>query len=397
MNHTHWIEIDCDALINNLKVIQNSLSPDVKLLAVVKADAYGLGADFIAHLFEKQGVNMLGVTHLEEGIYLRQKGVKLPVLLFTPLLPHEAAHAVSYHLTPTIVNKDALVALKGELEPNDSYPIHLKVETGMGRNGLKNDAILPFCRQVKADFPQLQIEGIYSHFAQAAKGDSFTQQQFVRFNELVGELEKEDYKIPLKHIASSVAAFDLPETQLDMVRVGTLLYGQHPLNMKARLPLKDPWQAKAKIVQVQNLAIGDSVGYGREYILKKDSRIGVIPYGFADGLGLSPITRPKSLLDLIKALVKNILAFLGKGSQTLGVSHGGKKLPFVGRLGMQFSMIDLENSHLKVGDQVEVPLGRTTASNYLPRIYLKEGRIVGERSFGKAGFELWQAKGFGEE
>lgn len=377
--HTHWIEIDLDALIHNLQTVRGILPAGVKLLAVVKADAYGLGAGPISRLWEEQGVDMLGVTNLEEGIALRQEGVKLPILLFAPMLPQEAPLVVKYRLTPTVDSLAAVQALSREYQ-GEVIPVHIKVETGMGRTGLLSEEVLPFCQSIKEEFSHIYLEGIFTHFAQAAQGDPYTALQLRRFREVVQSLEEEGIQLPLKHAANSVAALDLPDAHFNMVRVGTVLYGQHPPALVNRISLQNPWQAKARILHIQQLQQGDSVGYGRDYRSKKITKIGVIPFGYADGLGMSPISRPKSLIDLLKALVKTLLAYWGRGPQALKVRHGNHVLPFVGRLGMQLSMIEIGDLPLQENDIVEVPLGRITANPYLPRLYLREGQVVAQRS-----------------
>lgn len=373
---THWIEIDLDALIYNLNSVKEALPGHLKILAVVKADAYGLGGAPVARLFEEQGVDMLGVTNLEEGIILREAGVNLPVLMFAPLMPQEAPAAAQYQLTPTIDSLDTARALHQALPPGQVSKIHIKVETGMGRTGLKPEEVLPFCQQLLEECPRLQLEGLYTHLAQPAQGDAFTKTQLSLFNQALRSLQAAGINIPLKHAAGSVAAFEVPEAHFDMVRLGTVLYGQKPPALKKDISLKNPWQPKARILHIQELPKGAGVGYGRDYRLRKDTRIGVIPYGYADGLGVTPVARPKNPVDLAKTLIKTVLAYWGKGPQALGVQSGDYWMPIVGRIGMQLSMIEIGDLPLKENDIVSVPLGRITASPGLPRVYLRQGEIV---------------------
>lgn len=380
---THWIEIDLDALIYNLNSVREALPGHLKILAVVKADAYGLGGAPVARLFEEQGVDMLGVTNLEEGIILRNAGVTIPILMFAPLMPQEAPAAAEYRLTPTIDSLETAKALCQALPPGQVSNIHIKVETGMGRTGLKPEEVLPFCQRLLNECPRLQLEGLYTHLAQPARGDAFTGEQLMRFNQAVQSLQKAGINIPLKHAAGSVAALEVPEARFDMVRLGTVLYGQKPPALKKAIPLQNPWHPKARIIHIQELPKGAGVGYGRDYRLKKNTRIGVIPYGYADGLGVTPVARPKNVVDLAKTLVKTILAYRGRGPQALGVRSGKYWMPIVGRIGMQLSMIDIGDIPLKENDIVSVPLGRITASSGLPRVYLREGQIVQVRDPGQ--------------
>lgn len=377
---THWIEVDLDALVYNFHFIKALLPDHLKILAVVKADAYGLGAGPVARLLEEEGVDMLGVTHLEEGILLRREGVTAPVLLFSPLLPQQAPAVARYQLTPTLDSPAAARALQQTLAPSQVLSIHIKVETGMGRTGLKPEEVLPFCRQVLAECPGLHLEGLYTHLAQPAAGDPFTRQQLERFRQAAASLEEAGIVIPIRHAAGSTAALEVPEAHFDMVRLGTVLYGQKPPAVKRELSLRNPWQPKARILHIQELPKGAGVGYGRDYRLKKATRIGVIPFGYADGLGVTPVARPKNLTDLAKTLVKTVLAYLGKGPGALGVQSGEHWLPIVGRIGMQLSMIEIGDVPLQENDVVSVPLGRITASPDLPRVYLREGQVVAVRT-----------------
>lgn len=377
---THWIEIDLDALVYNFHSIRQALPGHLKILAVVKADGYGLGGGPVAKLFENEGVDMLGVTHLAEGILLRREGVTAPVLLFAPLLPQEAGEAARYRLTPTIDSLETARALQEALAPGQVLDVHIKIETGMGRTGLKPAEVLPFCRRLLEECPGLRLEGLYTHFARPAPGDTFTQQQLTLFKTAIESLQAASIEIPLKHAAGSTAALVLPEAHFDMVRLGTVLYGQKPPAVRNSLSLRNPWQPKARILHIQELPKGAGVGYGRDYRLKKATRIGVIPYGYADGLGVTAVARPKNLGDLMKTLVKTVLAYWGKGPQALGVRSGEHWLPIVGRIGMQLSMIEIGDLPLKENDIVSVPLGRITASPDLPRVYLREGQVVAVRT-----------------
>lgn len=372
---TRWIEINTDAIIHNLVQIREIIAPDVKILAVVKADAYGLGAEEIARIFSQQGVDMLGVTNLEEGAELRNQGIETPILVFAPILPQQARVAVEHRLTPSISSPEILEALAGAIQPWQSpFPIHIKIETGMGRTGLSPEKAGGFIRKVLENYPQLYLEGLYTHFARAGGRDRFTQEQFSRFRSLLAELEDCCIEIPLRHVCNSAGLIELPEMHLDLVRVGTLLYGQYPPGVSTGLNLEDPWKVKARVLHVAEFPPGTSIGYGRDYILKSRARIAVISMGYADGLSVTAISRPKNLLDLGKSLVKTILAYLGKGPSRLAVVYDDRLLPVVGRVGMQLSMINAGDLHLEVGDEVEVPLRRLNADSLLPRVYLREGQ-----------------------
>lgn len=373
-----WVEIDTDAIRYNYQQIKNLLSEDVQILAVVKADAYGLGAAQASRVLEECGAAMLAVTTVDEGIELRLEGISIPILLLSPFLSDEASLVIQYDLTPAVSSIEQVRAL-AEVA-SQTRKIHLKIETGMGRTGLTPSEISSFVRELE-EYPQIEVEGAFTHFAQAKAGDQFTKKQFAIFQEVVQELL--DYGIKLKfiHACNSAATLDFPEMHCTMVRVGTLLFGQCPPQVKNKLNLKDPWQVKARVIHVKDVAPGMSVGYGREFIAKKATRIAVIPMGWADGLTVMPAIRPKSLLDLFKMIAKLVLEFLGQGRQTT-IYIGDQNYHLVGRLGMQLSMAEV-GEEVKVGDEVQVTLRRLSTNPRLARVYLKEGQAYALRFAGR--------------
>jgi len=311
---TRWIEIDTDAIVHNLARIREIIAPRVKILAVVKADAYGLGMEEIARVLVREGVDMLGVTNLEEGMELRRQGIDTPILIFAPILPQQAPLAVEYRLTPSVSSHESLEALAAAVQPwQGPFPIHIKIETGLGRTGLDPEKAGGFIRHILENYPQIHIEGLYTHFARAGAGDRFTRGQFLRFQALLEELKDCCIEIPLRHVCNSAGLLALPEMHLDMVRVGTLLYGQYPPGVSAGLDLQDPWKVKARVLHAAQFPPGASIGYGRDYILRSGARIAVISMGYADGLAVTAVSRPKNLLDLGKSLVKTFLAYVAKG------------------------------------------------------------------------------------
>jgi alanine racemase len=369
-----WIEIDTDAIRYNFQQIKKLLAEDTHLIAVVKADAYGLGAVETSRVLEECGASLLAVTTVDEGIELRQGGISIPILLLSPFLPDEAGLVGQFNLIPAISSIEQVQALV-EAGAKD-VKIHLKIETGMGRTGLTVQEVSPFL-QALADYPEVELEGAFTHFAQACADDSFTKKQFSLFQEAVQEIT--DYGINLRyiHACNSAATLDLPAMHCNTVRVGTLLFGQSPAQVKEQLELQDPWKAKARVIYIKDVEPGTSVGYGREYIARRKTKIAVIPLGWADGLTVMPHIRPKNLLDLLKMMAKLLLDFLGKGQQTT-ILIRGKRYPLVGRLGMQLSMAAVDQE-VKVGDQVQITMRRISANPRLPRVYLREGQVYALR------------------
>lgn len=369
-----WVEIEATALENNVHQVRKILQPGTRLLAVVKADGYGAGALEVARLFLKAGASYLGVTTLAEGLELRHNGIEAPILLMSPLLPEEIPLAIQENLTLTIDSRaGAERAAKAARDIGSPVRVHLKVETGLNRTGLKPEEAVVLAQDM-ASWPAVEVEGIYTHLAEASHPRK-SREQFERFNRVLADLLERGVNIFLRHICNSVACLNYPEMHLDMVRLGTLLYGQLPPGAKGRgLMLQDPWQVKARLLAIREVAAGTPVGYGGDYVTPKATRLGLLPLGYADGLGLTGIARPKSLSDLARFLAKTILAYLGWHHRDEAVVIGDRLAPVVGRIGMQLSLVDVGNIPVEVGEVVRVNLGRPTTSARLPRLYLREGR-----------------------
>ena len=238
-----WVEVDLDIIKHNYEQVRKLLPSSVKMLGVVKADAYGHGAVEVSRVLEKSGVDMLGVTTVEEGKLLREAGITAPILVFGPFLKEDVEAFIDYGLTATIGNKEAVRWLQeGLSRRGGTVKVHLKVETGMGRTGVWPREVLQVISEILA-VPGLGLEGIYSHLATAMwKNKQNAEEQYTIFMNVLDNLAKENIHIPLKHLANSGAVLDLPHMQLDMVRVGTLLYGQYPApQMTKTVKLKDPW------------------------------------------------------------------------------------------------------------------------------------------------------------
>lgn len=372
-----WVEVDLDAIVANLKQIRSLLAPGVELMAVVKADAYGHGAVEVARTVLANGADRLAVTTLDEAVELRESGITAPILVFSPLLLPENSRAVDYDLAVSVSSVDGVEDLaEAARRSGKTAAVHLKVETGMGRTGAFPLAAVELGRGISAT-PGLILEGVYTHFAVAGLADkTYTEEQFRKLMQVINDLEREGIKVPLRHACNSAATLDLPHMHLDLVRVGTLLYGQFPsLQVQHKISLQDPWRLKARIVSVKEVPAGTSVGYGRTYSTNRAARVAVLPIGYVDGYTLDPILRPESLWDLLKFLVKDVLYYFGMANRNLSAVVRGRRVPVVGKVAMQLCMLEFGlNDDVKVGDVVELAARRTTISPRLPKLYLKDGR-----------------------
>ncbi|MDK2821161.1 MAG: alanine racemase [Clostridia bacterium] len=366
-----WIEIDTEALEHNLMAVKKLITPQTRILAVVKADAYGAGAVESARAFLNAGADYLGVTNLAEGQELRKAGITAPVLIMAPLMPEELLTAISLNLTITVSSRLGAEEL-AKVKTDKQVRVHLKVETGLQRTGLEPEEVVPVASDM-LKLPHVILEGVYSHLAEAARPGA-TENQFKIFNKVLKELEESNIKLPLRHICNSTGLLSHPEMHLDMVRIGTLLYGQFPYRAPKRgLELKETWRFKARVIFIHDVPAGTPVGYGGDYVTRRDSRLAVIPVGYADGFSLTAVARPKNLNDLARYLVKTVLAYLGRvGGEGTTVTIAGQKVSVVGRVGMQLTMIDITNlSNVEIGQEVDINIRRPTASTRLPRVYCR--------------------------
>lgn len=374
MLHSRWIEVDLDAVAHNVSQVREFLGEGVRLLAVVKSDAYGHGIVPVARTALAKGASMLGVTHPEEGMSLREAGITAPILVFRPLLPGEEEAVLRYGLTPSVSSLEQAVRLADAgRRYGKRVPVHLKVETGMGRTGLKPAALKDAAAELFS-LAELEWEGIYTHFASAAGDPSFTRHQFRVFQDVVRHLAERGVVFSLRHVCNSAAALLYPEMRLEMVRVGTLLYGQLPAGVPQNsLELAGTWSFWARVLHLQRVQKGDTVGYGRTHKVRRDTLLAVIPVGYSDGFGIDVSPRPVGMGDLIKVMGKIVLNYLGFPVGTGYVIINGASAPVVGRIGMELSCVDVGKiPGVEVGTPVLLQARRTVIRASVPRVYRGE-------------------------
>lgn len=385
MNHVSWgakwVEIDLDAVRHNYRQVRRHVPGEVKVLGVVKGDAYGHGAVEIARILGEEGIDYLGVTTVDEGMELRDNGVNLPILVFAPFLPEDIDDIVSGNLTVTLVNRQSVGLLKDYLEsrPTSSIKTHLKVETGMGRLGFWPQEVGEIAREI-TDIPGLLLEGVYSHLATAMqRNKTSTEKQYKDFQTALEILEKAGYTGLIRHISNSAALLEFPAMKLDMVRTGTLLYGQFPSpQLEGTLDLREPWSLKARVLHVRELPPGHGVGYGQTFITSKKTRVAVLPLGFMDGLQMEPVLKPVNLWELLKGIIKLFLQYLGHQRVSQPVIFPGGRARVIGKVGMQLTMADVTGiSGVEIGAVCQVPIRRTAVSPGIPRVYMEKQEVRG--------------------
>lgn len=373
-----WIEINLDAVEANAQEIKNHIPAACRLLAVVKADAYGLGAKAIAQTLADQ-VDMLAVSTCEEGVELRQAGSKLPILVFIPPSDYTAELFKRYELTASIDKHQSLQALAKAGCTNQ--PCHLKINSGMNRLGINTDEAAALAAEINKS-PATCLLGVYSHLALAAE-NTVAARQIANFNKVLAAIKEKNIDYGIAHIANSTAILRLPEACFDMVRAGTILYGQSPVALPSGWQLHNPWQACCRIMAVRELKKGDAVGYGGDFVTAKNMRIAIIPFGYADGFALETNTRNGSIGSVFKQSMKNAGRIMAQKPLHYAIyEHNGAKdqLPIVGRVGMQLSAVDISGQSLEKGDILQISLRRTCTNSRISRIYYKDQQIISHRS-----------------
>ncbi len=280
-----WAEVDVTAIKHNVLEIKRLLRPTVKFCAVVKADGYGHGAVAAAKATLAAGADYLAVAILNEALELRTAGITGPILIlgFTP--SNQAALVVEHDITQTVYSLKIAQALSAAAAAAGKIAkVHVKIDTGMGRLGIRPGDAALFTSAVKA-LPGIEIEGIFSHFATADSSDkTYPREQMVQFRYALAAIETQGLHIPIRHMANSTATLEMPEAHLDMVRPGIILYGlwpsvevTHPINVRPAMALK------CKVAHVKEVSAGTGISYGRTYITPQPGKIATLPIGYADG------------------------------------------------------------------------------------------------------------------
>ncbi|MCS7179480.1 MAG: alanine racemase [Anaerolineae bacterium] len=280
-----WAEIDLEAIKVNIRSFCRWVGPRVQVIAVVKANAYGHGAVPVARTALEAGASRLAVHRLLEGVELRQAGIPAPILVMGYVPPDGAEEVIRWGLTPTVTTPEVAQALSARaVAAGVVIPVHIKVDTGMGRFGLLPDEVVPFARALSA-LPGLRMEGIFTHFCTADSADpAYMRLQFRRFVDVLEGLSGAGISIPLRHACNSAATMRFPEAHLDAVRPGIAIYGLDPSSeWPPVFPLRPAMMLKSRVVRVRTIPPGWGIGYGRTFIPDRPMRVALLPVGYGDG------------------------------------------------------------------------------------------------------------------
>ena len=371
-------EVDLDAIYHNIIEMRKHIRPDTLLLAVIKADAYGHGAVAVAKALEDE-VDYYAVAHLEEAEELRRYGIQTPILILGTCVPEEFEDLIRHQITINIYRlEDAKKLSETAQAMQQTAKVHIKLDTGMHRIGFPcNEQAVEDIKKIAA-LPGLELEGIFTHFAKAdEKNKEAFEYQLNQFRYMLGVLENEGIRFPIRHAANSAAIMEAGDLELDMVRSGISTYGLYPSEEveKDTADLRPAMALRSRITHVKTLPAGEGIGYGWTYTTTRETKVATIPTGYADG-------SKRALSNQGRVLIHGISA------------------PIIGRVCMDQFMVDVTDvPNVKVGDMatlfgrdgnawlpVEELANASASFNYefvcgltrrVPRIYTWHGKVAG--------------------
>lgn len=280
-----FLEVDLSAVSYNIAQIKEFVGKEVEVMPVVKADAYGLGVLSLKKALEENKIKKVAVAIVDEAITLRKNNFKQDIIVLNELLPDEVNEIVKYDLTPGISVYDIAEKINYFAKKEDKIiNVHIEVDTGMGRVGLRPEDVLEFVNKVFT-LENINIEGIYTHFSSADSDIEFTNNQIEIFNKVLEELKQNGYDFKYKHAAASSGILEFKEAHFNMVRPGLIIYGCYPNDkMKEKINLKQTTRLKTNVVFLKEVPKGTPISYSRNYITKEKTKIATIPIGYADGI-----------------------------------------------------------------------------------------------------------------
>ena len=384
-----WAEIDLNKIEKNYDICRSMLRDGVKMMAVIKADGYGHGAVAYAEIFSKKGCEWFAVSNLDEALQIREAGIETPILIlgFTPA--EKAGELAFNHIAQAVYNSEYAAALsQNAVEQGVQVNVHMKVDTGMSRIGFlyqdsEDDAATIDEIEKACKLPGLYAQGIFQHFAVAdcgEQGEVYTRLQYDLFLDVIRRLQKRGIDFELYHCCNSAGASEYRDLQLNMARLGIVIYG-----LTSSALVKEQWgiepvmSVKSVVAMVKEIEAGTTVSYGRTFTAEHDMKIATIPIGYADGY-----TRRLS----------------GNGARMI---INGAYVPIIGTICMDMCMVDVTGLDVKAGDAVTVigkegdkavtadeVAAKSGTINYeitcdiskrVPRVYVRDGKVVSVQKF----------------
>ncbi|NIK80522.1 alanine racemase [Paenibacillus castaneae] len=379
------VELSLDALRHNLQAFRRVIPQDCKLMASVKANAYGHGAVEIAREAERFGVDYLGVAFLDEALQLRKAGIQTPILVLGFVAADALTIARDNNITISLFRDDVIeAAAKLSMESGArKLKVHIKIDSGMGRLGvIGQEAAIAFIEKA-LNVPQLEVEGMFTHYARADEADkSYTKLQYDRFNAVAAYVEQQGLNIPIIHAANSAAGIDTPEWAGGMLRLGVSMYGLYPSEEvnKQRIELKPVMTLKTEVVMVKTTPEGWGISYGTRYVTQGEERIGTLPIGYADGFSRMLTGKANGLVRGVKVPIRGTICMdqcmialdAAVSSSDSRPVETGEEVVLIGRQGE--SVITVE----EVAEQLGTNNYEVTCllSARVPRVYVSGDQIV---------------------
>jgi alanine racemase len=328
-----WVEVDLDALEWNIGQVRGLVPGGVRILLVVKADAYGHGAVRISQHAAECGVDMLGVATLDEGRELRRAGIELPILILSPVLKEELDEVLENDLAVSASSTEFAHAASAEARRRGTTcRLHVEVDTGMGRAGLPPTLAVEAVEKM-ASMEGLELEGIFTHFPASDVDSDFTQDQIDSFTSIIDELSDRGVTFEYVHTANSAAIINFPGSHFNMIRPGLLVYGHSPsLALRGRVDVRPVLSFKSRLLLIRDVAAGSGISYGRTFIAPSDMTVGVIAAGYGHGMSHRLSNRGEVLFR-------------------------GSRVPIVGRVTMDMTMIDISGFEDPVSGEEVVLFG----------------------------------------
>jgi len=374
-----YVEVNLEALTHNAKQVLGHLHPQSRVLAVVKANAYGHGLVEAARTFVAAGVAWLGVSTVAEGVALREAGLDAPTLVFLPPLADEVEPLVRHRLTGTIlaVRQVREIANAAEALGQSAY-CHVYIDGGLARIG--SDDSLPDIIEAQRAFPALHITGLYTHFGPPGSGRMLDDVDILREGASVkafaglarDAMAQLGEARPMLHAAASTLFLENKDYHLDMVRVGTLLYGQYPDHVQARaLNLReDTFALKSSVIALHSAQAGARIGYGGEFVCRRETRIATLPVGTAHGLAMVPQSAAARWQAAVKAWSAKRSAARGQSQNAALATLNGQKAPLIGRVSMDQCCVDVTDvAGVEIGTVATLPVRRLAVDSGVARVY----------------------------
>ncbi|WP_416829379.1 alanine racemase [Ectobacillus polymachus] len=371
-----WIEVDLDAIHENVRHAREHIPEDVELFAVVKANAYGHGAAYVARAALEAGATRLAVAFLDEALAMRRAGITAPILVLGAVRPQDVNIAAASNVALPVFDAEWLKQAKEVWNNNHPLRLHITFDSGMGRIGIRLKEELAACLEQLKDIPDFVIEGAFTHFATADELDTtYFEKQYATFQQQIHWLEEMHGRPALIHCANSATSLRFSDCLFNAARIGIIMYGLTPSpEMNTLLPykLKEAFSLHSKIVHVKQIESGESVSYGATYTAQEPEWIATVPIGYADGW----IRKLQGFEVLVDGMKVSIVGRICMDQMMI-------RLPYKLPVGTHVTLIGTQGNEAVSPDDVAAYLGTinyeiTCMINFrVPRVFRKNGQIVG--------------------